>query len=386
MPTGVAIHEQQLDERSDRAVRWVLWVSLAVAVAPMVVAIGMVGPTLVRLSQSDAAAGLESELNVGRGGTKEHLRSILARGASGIVRAVGGEPAPEFGALDVRPFDPTAARNPFADVHGPTRSCTAGGDGAACAEAVGALRPDAEMRLWLAEPPDPAPAAPASFIIEREPSTDRLESGWRVMDEGVFVRTMGDASFVLEGALSVDDFDSLRPISEVGVGGYLSDVPELHHSAFTGSAARTFSQGRWTVRPELDLGANYLALDKVRLDAGEAGLFLPEADDWVFSARPSVAFEGQLDPVPGIKLLPRFRAGATWLSQTDFQNAALMLDAPTSIAGLAALTPLEETFADIEAGIGVAAAERIQLSVRYGRLFGESLEADTGRVELSMQF
>ncbi len=370
-------------ERRDRAARRVLWLSLPVVLAPMAVALALVGPSLGRLSQTDAAADLRTELTLvqdARGG----LRGVLARGASGIVRAVKREEPADAAAFDVRPFDPTANRNPFAQVGG--AGCAApGADPASCAEAIPKLRPDPDIRLRLAELPAPAPAAP-SFILERGPARDVEDDGWRAPEEGVFVRTLGDASFTLAGAVSVDDFESLRPIREVGVGSYASDESELRHSSLMGSAAHSFSQGRWTVRPEIDLGASYLDLQKVRLDAGEAGLFLPEADDWIFSARPSLAFEGELDPVPGIKLLPSFRAGATWLSQTDFQNAALMLDAPTSVAGLGALTPLDETFADIEAGIGLAAAERIQLSVRYGRLFGETVEAQTGRVQLNMQF
>jgi hypothetical protein len=188
------------------------------------------------------------------------------------------------------------------------------------------------------------------------------------------------------GAVALDDFEALRPISDVGVGAYLSGDPELHHGVLMGRASGRFEQGRWRLRPELDIGASYLALDKVRLDAGEAGLFLPETDEWIFSASPSLAFEGELDAMPGIKVLPSLRAGATWLSQDEFSSAAMMLDAPARIAGVAAYTPLEETFADFEAGLGISASQRLRLSVSYGRLFGEAFETETSRLELNMQF
>lgn len=390
MQTGVVIHEQRQDERSDRAVTRVLWLSLAVAVVPMVAVVALAGPTMLGLGRPDG--GLQSELTSGRMGAGEQLRGILARGASGIVRAVKGEPEAvetDFSALNVRPFDPTAARVPARRGAG-TEICAQDAQDAAgaiaCEEALGSLRRDAEMRLRLIELPEPEPASPVSFVLERGTGEDSGEAGWRLEEEGLFVRQVGDATFAVQGAVSADDFASLRPISAVGVGSYASDDTALKHSTLTGTAAHTVSQGRWRFRQEIDFGANYLALGKVRLDAGEAGLFLPETDEWVFSARPSLALEGELDPVPGIKILPSIRAGATWLSQTEFQNAALMLDAPTSVAGLSAFTPLDRTFADVEAGIGVAAAERIQLSVRYGRVFGDTLDADTGRVELNMQF
>jgi hypothetical protein len=391
---GAFTHEPRENERSDRAVRWVLRGSLAIAVVPMAAAVALVGPSPFGLGAS-SDSGRQSEFAAERHGAGEQLRGLLARGASGIVRAVKGEapPAkPEFGVLDVRPYDLQAGR---AALGGDAGEGCPPGEEQTCADAVETLRPDSAMRLQLIELPRFAaiagPGAPSEtpsgrLGVERRAVGEAEQAGWLAPAQGVFLREVGDALFVIEGEVAVEDLVSLRPISAVGAGSYLSVDPELHHSALSGAASRRFSQGRWTLRPEIDVGASYLDLDRVRLDAGQAGLFLPDTEDWIFSASPSVALEGEIDPVPGITLLPSVSAGATWLSQTDFQNAALMLDAPIGVAGLSALTPLEDTFANVEAGIGLAAAQRIQLSVRYGRLFGETLDADTGRVQLNVQF
>lgn len=387
-----------IDESRDRRVRRVLWASLAVGLVPIAAALALVLPALARLSVSDAVQHLEAELVIGRGAPGDQLRGVLARSASGIVRAVAGgrgeaeTPAwPGEGAEP--PTDSLLSRIERSIFAGAGRGCIGlrGASGGGCEAPPPAVEPEASIRLAeLADPPHGRSLAAAGILAQLRRETAQSDRArdvvWRTREEGVYVREMGGAFLELAGAVAEDDFASLRPIEDVGVGAYLSGAPELHYGSLSGRATGSIAQGRWRLRPELDIGASYLALDKVRLDAGEAGLFLPQTDDWIFSARPSLAFEGELDAMPGIKVLPSLRAGATWLSQDEYATAAMMLDMPATIAGVSALMPIEETFADLEAGLGIAASERIQLSVRYGRLFGETFEAQTGRLELNMQF
>lgn len=382
--------DARVEARRDRAVRRVLWACLAVAVVPMGAALVLLEPAAGRLlGRAPAEASLIADL--GRAGEAD--RGFLARSASGIVRALKGASEPARIAVAPPRLPSVEARVPersFATVETRGRcgeAAEAAGE-AACLEALAALRPDPDIRLRLTTPlPETVPAAAPVRIRTQAASSASEEAGWVVLEEGAFAREVGEASFVVSGSLAADDFASLRPISDVGLGGYIAgDEGELAYGVLAGAASRSFSQGRWRVRPALDLEASYLSLEKVRLDAGEAGLFVPEADDWIFAARPSVALEGELDAGLGLTMLPSFRAGATWLSQTEFAAGALMLDAPMGVAGLAGLTPMEETFADLEAGLGFAASERLQLSVRYGRLFGDAFEASTSRLELNMQF
>jgi hypothetical protein len=388
-----------IDETRDRSVRWVLWTSLAIGLAPIAAALALVLPVLGQHSLSGAASHLEAELALGRSGAGDQLRAVLSRSASGIARVVTGARADlegDWSGSGAAPStDSLMSRLERSIFAGAGRGCIGlrGAIGASCEEPPATAEPKPEAPLRFAElgGPFPARTVDGGGVLgqpRREPaSTDALrEIAWRAREEGVYVRDLGGASLELAGAVAVDDFGSLRPIEAVGVGAYLSGAPELHHSTLSGRAAGSFAQGRWRLRPELDIGASYLALEKVRLDAGEAGLFLPDADDWIFSARPSLAFEGELDAMPGVKVLPSLRAGATWLSQDEYSSAAMMLDMPASIAGIAANLPVEETFADVEAGLGIAASERILLSVSYGRLFGEAFESQTGRLELNMQF
>jgi hypothetical protein len=73
------------------------------------------------------------------------------------------------------------------------------------------------------------------------------------------------------------------------------------------------------------------------------------------------------------------------LSQTELSTAATML-APTTLAGFGAITGADDLFADVEAGLGLAASDRLELSLRYGGAFGDIFETHTTRLELNMQF
>jgi hypothetical protein len=375
-----------------------LWASLAVGLVPIVAALAVVLPTLGRLSLAGSMQHLEAELTLGRSAAGEQLRAVLSRGASGIARVVGArraEAAADVQAAELAADDVFMSRLESSIFAGAGRGCIGlrGALGSSCADATTSPADAEEPPLQLVELgarrsslSNGSGNVLAQLRRETARASDQRDLVWRAREEGVYVRELGAASLEVAGALAADHFDALRPIEEIGVGAYLSGAPELHYGALSGRAAGEFSQGRWRLRPELDIGASYLALDKVRLDAGEAGLFLPETDDWIFSARPSLAFEGEIEAMQGVKVLPRLRAGATWLSQDEYSVSAMMLGMPATVAGVAAITPIEETFADLEAGLGIAASDRIQLSVRYGRLFGEAFETQTGRLELNMQF
>ena len=404
------------NERSDRAVRRVLWVSMAIFLVPIAALLSFVQPALNRLAPAHEANIFHSELAAGgRASLGDSLLTMASRAAhSGFNFVVGAgqggeesEEEPEddeaprrfsvffdAGVLAERPLECPLVEGPAGvsrtagcvwlrpavDETRPTVTPQSDAEASVPRRAIGLI---AELQGGGTRSPVAAPMTPVVRL-------DAL-GGLSHPRPSVFAADLGGASLTVSGALDGDDFSALRPIEAAGVGSYLSDAPEFHHGVVSGRAAATFAEGRfsggrWRLRPEIDLGAEYLALDKVRLDAGEAGLFLPETEEWVFSARPSLAVEGEIAGINGVRIVPHMRAGATWLSQTDFIYAATMLDTPTLSGFLSTTQTPEDVFADFEAGLGLAGGEGLLLSVRYGGMFGQAFENHTGQLELSMQF
>lgn len=389
------------NERYNRIVKGVLWLSLGAAMLPILFAFVLVQPASSRLALASTVDRLSDELSGYQAAAADRFATIIAEGAypkiSEMARESGSR-ATTFALrmANLRPAHTKTSGIVLTRADGQpdeTGACASSEAHPTCGPSVVALRTTERDRAggaYVRETSDSAGSLRAVSILSPARAALGVESSPLAPlggfdDDAVLVARLGATSLALGGSLSADGGADARTVTLTGVGQYVAGPEAVDLRRLHGRAAHTFAQGRWRLRPEIDVGAVYLPLDEVRVDAG-AGLLDPESDDWILAARPSVAFAGDLGEVSGMRISPRVSAGATWLSQNDFSTAATLLDLETGLTGFAGALPQESLFADLEAGLDLAASNRFRLSMSYGRQFGELYEAHAGRVELNLTF
>ncbi|MGD2132390.1 MAG: autotransporter domain-containing protein [Maricaulaceae bacterium] len=213
------------------------------------------------------------------------------------------------------------------------------------------------------------PSAPPLALIDEETAAAQGA------DAGLF-HDNGQTSLLLSARLT--DWRPDRVDRAPGEDGGLTQL--------RGQASHALNQGAWRLGPELEVGAVHLALDDLRAELGSALGPLDQTEEWYLTAQPALALRGDVDAGSGVRVSPRLKAGATWLSDTEFSPTAVLLDAPTGVGAFTAGTPMTDTFMELEAGLDVAATGRFVFSLEFDRLISDEQESNSGSMRLNVRF
>jgi len=373
-----------VEGRRIRAMELVLWGTLCVALAPMVVAGVMLSASALPVSAGAERSVVDAGLFVNDpvlGETRQagsasgiwSTRNDHARAEDEIIWALR-QLRPDVGPEPSR-FAPFVARG---SVLAQDSACEA--RDVCVGAAVVALR-SPEMHRHNAKnyAPELVAAGDASWPSELSFARDDDETPIEELTSNV-----GDASFAVSASLASGQSGRRQSLSFTGVGAFVGGVYDVSGSSFSGRAARTFSNGVWSLRPQIAIDATHFAFNDVRLDAGPS--IDTASSNWLVATRPSVAFEGEFGFARGLTFTPHLAAEATWNNQDEFFFMANLLDAPIGRGGLSSLMSHDDLYADFAAGFDIAADDRFQLSVRVARRIGDPDLTESGELTLRMRF
>lgn len=119
--------------------------------------------------------------------------------------------------------------------------------------------------------------------------------------------------------------------------------------------------------------------------AGPLDLRVQSQNDWVASAAPAVEFGTQWQHDTTI-WRPYVRAGVRFLSKDSFSATASFEGSPAGVAPFTVTTPIDQTLAEVSAGVDVWQGTRFSLRVAYEGRFGSHTSENGGELKLRAAF
>ena len=119
--------------------------------------------------------------------------------------------------------------------------------------------------------------------------------------------------------------------------------------------------------------------------AGALDLNVRSQNDWLASAAPALEFGTQWQHGTTV-WRPYVRAGVRFLSEDSFSATASFEGSPAGVAPFTVTTPIDQTMAEVSAGVDVWQGGRFSLRVAYEGRFGAHSSENGGELKLRAQF
>jgi len=153
-------------------------------------------------------------------------------------------------------------------------------------------------------------------------------------------------------------------------------------------AARNFQSGRVNLRPRIDLGVDYLAMQGFN-ESGDSDLRIQLRDesDIYFSLQPAIDITTEVETGRGLLVQPRLTLGLTqFLGDAAPSVTGRFAAAPGALAPFDASTQLDKTHVDVVAGLDVHSRDNLTVRAEASGSFSSNSKSYGGGLMLQMSF
>jgi outer membrane autotransporter protein len=203
---------------------------------------------------------------------------------------------------------------------------------------------------------------------------------------GVSAKRRWDAT-ELSGSVAIGygDFDNDRALWP---GAALSGTQQMWLFSAQLRASHLIQWGRWSLKPRLDLGVDYLAMDTFD-ESGTNGLRLriDSQHDTYFNLQPAIDIATEIETDDGLLLRPKLTLGITqFLGDTRPSVTGRFAGAPGDVTSFTASTGLDRTRFDIAAGVDIFTRQNLMLRAEVFGSISNHSESYGGGLKLGMSF
>jgi outer membrane autotransporter protein len=150
--------------------------------------------------------------------------------------------------------------------------------------------------------------------------------------------------------------------------------------------AQAFGTPSLYIKPLVDFDAVGLRRGAINeRGAGALNLHVQGQTDWVASAAPAVELGTQWAE-GGYTWRPYVRAGVLFLSKDSFSATASFEGAPSGVTPFTVISPVDQTLAEVSAGIEAWQGKTYSLRLNYDGRFGSHTTENGGALEMRMTF
>lgn len=151
--------------------------------------------------------------------------------------------------------------------------------------------------------------------------------------------------------------------------------------------ARQFDQGRWMIKPRLDIGIDYISSSSdAEQDASGFGHVLEDSDETFFHVTPGVDFATEFTNDTGTLFRPQFGAGVVqYIGDTSVTSNGRFNSAPAG-SGFASSTELSKTRLQGHVGLDIFASERSVFRAELAGEFADDYRGYSGSLTYQIRF
>ncbi len=153
-------------------------------------------------------------------------------------------------------------------------------------------------------------------------------------------------------------------------------------------AARLFKQGRWTFKPRIDLGVEYLSMDGFN-ESGDNDLrvrFDDESNTYVNVQR-AIDIATEIETDDGMLIRPKLTLGITqFLSNAAPSVTGRFAAAPVDVPPFTASTDLDKTRFDVAASVEVFTRKDLVVRAEVFGSFSDNSQSNGGGLNVAMPF
>ncbi|MBK6738371.1 MAG: autotransporter domain-containing protein [Haliea sp.] len=153
-------------------------------------------------------------------------------------------------------------------------------------------------------------------------------------------------------------------------------------------AAQLFEHQRWSIKPRIDLGVDYLSTDGFNEGGNsDVRLLVDGYDNTYVHVQPAVDVATEFDTEDGMLIRPRFTLGITqFLGGAAPEVTGRFAGAPNSVTPFTASTDLDKTRVEIAAGVDVFAVNNVVVRAEVFGSVSDNSDSYGGGVKVALPF
>ena len=153
-------------------------------------------------------------------------------------------------------------------------------------------------------------------------------------------------------------------------------------------AAHLIERGRWSLKPRLDLGLDYLSMDGFTESGNSAFRISHQGENnTYFNLQPAIDIQTEFETDDGLLIRPKLTLGITqFIGNAAPSVTGRFSIAPQDVAPFTASTDLDRTRFDVAAGVEVFTSSDLIVRAELFGSFSDNTESYGGGLQVAMPF